>query len=144
MVYIAGQILVCLLIAALFGFIIGWLLRGRLVKDRIDGREKIWKINIATLEKELELARSQLKTRLQTSDEIMGKSAISESRDDLTRIRGISQYLQGRLNECGILTFKQLSQLDANTIAQLSKEIGPFPDRIVRDQWVQQARELIK
>jgi hypothetical protein len=42
MIYLIGEIILCLLIAAIFGFLIGWFLRGFLCKRTIEKLEESW------------------------------------------------------------------------------------------------------
>lgn len=61
--------------------------------------------------------------------------------DDLTLLRGLAEPLQERLHDYGIFTFKQIALWsDAHSI-----EVGQrlqSSERIVRDRWVHQARDL--
>ncbi|QDV05106.1 NADH dehydrogenase subunit E [Planctomycetes bacterium Poly30] len=69
-------------------------------------------------------------------------SACPVDPDDLKRIRGIGKVLEGVLNEKGIHTFWQLASLGLDDIEALSKDLKHFGDRVRRDRWVEQAREL--
>ncbi len=62
--------------------------------------------------------------------------------DDLKEIYGIGPVLEARLNQLGIYHFRQMAQLTANDVAWVAARINSFPDRIVRDRWVEQARRL--
>ncbi len=64
--------------------------------------------------------------------------------DDLKLIRGIGKVLEGVLNEKGIQTFEQLATLSIDDIESLSKELKHFGNRVVRDQWVEQAQVLVQ
>jgi predicted flap endonuclease-1-like 5' DNA nuclease len=61
---------------------------------------------------------------------------------DLTMIQGIGPAISRKLYAMGVYSFKQISQFDKQTIDQVSKALKYFPDRIVRDDWVGQARKL--
>lgn len=63
-------------------------------------------------------------------------------KDDLTQIKGIGPFIEKRLNMLGIYTFRQISEFTPETIEHISKAIEFFPKRIVRDNWVGQAKEL--
>ncbi|HPG38852.1 MAG TPA: hypothetical protein PLP19_08345 [bacterium] len=56
--YLARQILVYLLLAALWGFFIGWLIFKVNYKVKLHKIENIWKINVLSLEQQLEELRS--------------------------------------------------------------------------------------
>ncbi|MEM8679127.1 MAG: hypothetical protein AAGF97_07235 [Planctomycetota bacterium] len=64
-----------------------------------------------------------------------------EQRDDLKQISGIAQVLEARLNELGIYTYAQIMNWQQTQIDEFSKLLS-FPDRIAREGWVAQAREL--
>ena len=63
-------------------------------------------------------------------------------KDDLTRIKGIGPFIEKRLNMLGIYSFSQISEFTPETIEHISKAIEFFPKRIVRDNWVGQAKEF--
>lgn len=64
-----------------------------------------------------------------------------ETTDDLKRISGIATVLEARLNDYGIYTFKQIMEWRAEAIEEFSRLLA-FRDRIVRDDWIGQARYL--
>ena len=64
-----------------------------------------------------------------------------QPRDDLQQIKGIADVLEEKLNELGISTYRQIMEWDAAAISEYSRKLG-LDDRIVRDDWVSQAREL--
>lgn len=64
-------------------------------------------------------------------------------KDDLKQIRGIGPYIEKKLNEIGITSFFQIAKFNDVEINFVSQNIGPFPGRIKRDNWVRSARELI-
>ena len=62
--------------------------------------------------------------------------------DDLKRVYGIGPVLERTLNELGVFHFRQIAALSATDVAWLASRINSFPDRIIRDRWVEQAQEL--
>jgi predicted flap endonuclease-1-like 5' DNA nuclease len=64
-----------------------------------------------------------------------------EKRDDLKRISGIASVLEKRLNEFGIYTYRQIMDWDQVAVAEFSRLLA-FRDRILRDDWIGQARQL--
>ncbi len=64
--------------------------------------------------------------------------------DDLKEIKGIGPVIEKKLNMLGLVSFKQISELNEEAIDQISHTLKFFPDRIIRDHWVQQAKELTK
>ncbi len=80
----------------------------------------------------------------------VAKPAISEAitvdevREDLTQIKGIGVVIQGLLNDEGIYSIRQVAELKTSKIDYLSEKLGAFGNRILRDQWIEQAKAIIK
>ncbi len=64
--------------------------------------------------------------------------------DDLTEISGIGGWIQEKLNVLDIYTFLQLSKFTEEDIEMVTEAIEYFPGRIERDEWVTQAKELVR
>lgn len=169
MLYLVLEIIFFLLLAAIFGLIIGWYLRGAGRNREIAQLEKIWKANLYSKEEELKAGREaieQLTADLNACREAARKagkaaagsagkvtstaakaqpaavSGITEDdKDDLKKIWGIGKVLEKLLNREGIYRFSQVAQLDDAAIDALSEKIGPFRNRIRRDDWVGGAKE---
>ena len=62
-----------------------------------------------------------------------------DSQDDLKRISGIAVVLEARLNDYGIYTFRQIMEWEPEAVEEFSRLLA-FRDRIVRDDWIGQAR----
>lgn len=62
--------------------------------------------------------------------------------DDLTRIKGLGPKLSALLGEFGINTFAQIAAWTPEEIERIDAHLGRFSGRIVRDQWVEQAKLL--
>ncbi|NOT75237.1 MAG: hypothetical protein HOP08_09935 [Cyclobacteriaceae bacterium] len=67
-----------------------------------------------------------------------------QAKSDLTLISGIGPAIQKKLNELGIYTFQQLSELTPEMIERITEKIKFFPDRIGRDNWIGQAAALTR
>jgi len=76
--------------------------------------------------------QNKLELRVPREDEI----------NDLTEIQGIGPAISRKLYAMGIYSFKQISQFDDKMIDQVGKALKYFPKRILRDDWVGQARQL--
>ncbi len=63
-----------------------------------------------------------------------------DEKDDLTKIKGVGPFIEKRLNMIGIYTFQQLAELSPELIDRVGAAIEFFPHRIVRDNWVGQAK----
>ncbi len=66
------------------------------------------------------------------------------NKDDLTLINGIGGFIEKKLNSIGIYTYDQISKLSGEDIITVTDLIQFFPGRIVRDNWIGQAKRLIK
>lgn len=62
--------------------------------------------------------------------------------DDLKRIKGVGPKLERLLHKNGIYTFAQIANLDERAIMELDAQLEEFKGRIVRDDWVAQAKVL--
>ena len=69
-------------------------------------------------------------------------AAVEAQKDDLQQIHGIGPFLEKQLHSVGLYTYEQISKLDETLIEQLTKAIQFFPGRILKDDWVGQARRL--
>lgn len=80
------------------------------------------------------------------SDFISGQQLAEKTetleKDDLKLINGIGPGIQAKLNKAGIYSFRQISELTEESIAQVAAIIEFFPGRIARDRWVEQASKL--
>ncbi len=88
-----------------------------------------------------ELDTEQAKAEIRAA---IGKqiSAVAASeKDDLKKINGIGPFIEEKLNDLGIYTFQQVSQLDG-LLPVLTSAIEFFPGRIERDEWIGQADRL--
>jgi len=85
-------------------------------------------------------AKKAVKTAL--GDKI--PKATAKSKNDLTQIKGVGPFIEGKLNEIGIYTFEQVSKFDKDFIELVTNAIQFFPGRIKRDNWVGQAKKLLK
>ncbi|MGO3183957.1 MAG: 50S ribosomal protein L21 [Aequorivita sp.] len=71
-------------------------------------------------------------------------TALKGDADDLQMINGIGPVYEEKLNELGIYTFEQISKLKAADREELSAIDGITRDKIESDEWVKQAKELLK
>jgi predicted flap endonuclease-1-like 5' DNA nuclease len=64
--------------------------------------------------------------------------------DDLTRIRGIGPRYARQLQAAGVRSFAAIAAWAPADILAISRELKITPSRIERDEWVAQARVLVK
>jgi predicted flap endonuclease-1-like 5' DNA nuclease len=65
------------------------------------------------------------------------------NKDDLTQIGGVGPFMQQQLYDAGIYSYEQISQFEKAQIDHITREIGYFPGRIEKDDWVGQAKALM-
>jgi len=70
--------------------------------------------------------------------------ADESQKDDLKKISGIGPFIEKKLNDIGIYTYKQISRFNNDDIDSVTKLIEFFPGRIKRDNWKKQANDLQK
>jgi len=64
--------------------------------------------------------------------------------DDLTAIKGIDVEIAGRLRDLGITRFSQIAGWLPADIERVDAALGPFKGRLIRDEWIAQARLLAR
>lgn len=69
-------------------------------------------------------------------------SEAPQNKDDLKQISGIAQRLEQRLNDLGVYTFDQIASWNQEAAAEVARRLGLISNRIARDEWVAQAKEL--
>jgi predicted flap endonuclease-1-like 5' DNA nuclease len=67
-----------------------------------------------------------------------------EEADDLTVISGIGGWIREKLNALDIYTFRQIGNFTKEDIAEVTEAMEYFPGRIERDEWILQAKDLIR
>ncbi len=80
---------------------------------------------------------------LEEKDEVL-KEASRYPDEDLKKIKGVGLHLEGRLKKAGISSYQQIAEFTDEDIQRVAREIGYFPRRIKRDEWVEQAQALVK
>jgi predicted flap endonuclease-1-like 5' DNA nuclease len=70
--------------------------------------------------------------------------AKKEEADDLTIISGIGGWIKEKLNVLDIYTFQQISNFTSEDVQLVTDVIEYFPGRIERDEWIHQAKELVR
>lgn len=69
-------------------------------------------------------------------------SASVHEKDDLKKISGVGPFIEEKLHRLGIYTFSQIASMTPEQAEKINEAIEFFPGRIIRDDWVGQAREL--
>ena len=63
--------------------------------------------------------------------------------DDLTRIQGLDEFAQKKLNVLGIHTYDQLAKMDPLTAEVVNDAMEFTPGRVTKMMWSQQAAQLM-
>lgn len=64
--------------------------------------------------------------------------------DNLKQIKGVGPKVEAMLNDLGIYTYAQIAAFDDAVFAWLDPQLGTFAGRGKRDDWVGQAKALVK
>lgn len=158
--FLLGEIWVLIVLAALIGLLVGWLIWGRAPlarhtdtgeTDRLRtdleacrARSLAAEVRVAALTTDLAAARAQGaqvaaegEARPLTLDAPRGGVA-----DDLKRIKGIGPKLEVMCNRLGFWHFDQIAAWTPAEIAWVDENLEAFKGRVTRDDWVAQARVL--
>ncbi len=166
--YTAGEIVVWLLIAAVLGFVLGWLLRGilRVPQRAAPAPQAVAPQPGHTLVTEVDTGEGHTRTGSAPVDsrfapptdsapldpvEARGRVAEIASRtagdgdipsDDLVRIHGVGPKIARLLVSMDITSFRQVARFTAEDVSVVNDALEVFPGRIERDDWMSSAREL--
>lgn len=103
-------------------------------------RQRLEQTNTA-LDNEVRQLRKLREEKPSTSNRpLVVKTSVKLPKDDLTKIKGIGPFIEKRLNMVGIYNFKQLSELEPEMLERVGAAIEFFPDRILRENWIGQAK----
>lgn len=62
--------------------------------------------------------------------------------DDLKQIKGVGPVLEGKLHALNVKTFAQIAAFTDDDVELVSSALSGFKDRVTRDDWIAQAKEL--
>ncbi|MDR7155008.1 putative flap endonuclease-1-like 5' DNA nuclease [Sphingobium xenophagum] len=138
-----------LLIALVIGMIFGLMMSGR-GKYRRAWRDEQLLHRQSVKERDARIEAAEARVReLERQAVPVGAGAAgvaaasaTHERDDLSRIKGISQAQEVSLNEAGYQRFEQIAALGAEQEAALEARLGLVPGTIVQEDWRGQARTL--
>ena len=85
---------------------------------------------------DLESNKSQLLDTLGTVD--------ASNKDDLKKIKGVGPKLEQTLNSLGIYSYEQVSKMTEKEYDLVDSLLTTFKGRAKRDNWAQQAKDLMK
>ena len=64
-----------------------------------------------------------------------------KEKDDLKLIYGIGPVMERTLNNLGVTSFQQIASFSRQDIERVAEALQSFPDRIMRDNWVEGAKK---
>jgi len=155
MLEIASQMILCLLLAALIGFIIGYLF-GKSTCSSDDCGQDIDTHTSSNHDTTLSKAENITTSSATTSaistasvTEVTKVESIPEllsgprngEKDNLTRIKGIGIKIDETLNGMGIYHFDQIASWTEEHALWVDSQTA-FPGRVQRENWVDQAKAL--
>ena len=118
MTYLISQIVLCLLLAALFGFIIGWALRAIACQKKIAELEETWANRLAAA----------------------SAGGAPVKRDDLKRIEGIGPKIEKMLNDGLIYTWAELATTPVDRLRAILRKGGDRYKMHDPKSWPDQAK----
>jgi len=65
-------------------------------------------------------------------------------KEDLKQIRGIGPFIEKKLHSIGVYTILQIAKFTKDDVERATKLIKYFPGRIERDNWIFQAKEIVR
>ena len=159
MIYLAMQTLFWIVPAVVLGIFIGWLIWQRASKNArmelenlrrtVSNRDK----KIASLRDDFDQCRAMLRVYKEEMEEACRPDFVPPlpasvpraqacEADDLKKISGVGPFLEGKLNALNIYTFEQVAALSPEVIEELGATLESLADRIIREDWVGQAKKL--
>ena len=163
MLEIASHITGCLLLAALLGFLIGYIAGKGSKRNATEKRDKTEATQ--NIHKKEHTANSRSKTErdiVTVTEKASDKSKIPTDttaekemmpklldapkdgkKDRLTRIKGIGPKIEKQLNEAGVYHFEQIANWSEEDIKWLEKNTS-FAQRAKKDAWIEQSKMLMK
>jgi predicted flap endonuclease-1-like 5' DNA nuclease len=67
----------------------------------------------------------------------------TDGADKLSALKGIGPVLEKKLNELGVYTYAQIASWDSEQEVWIGTQMA-FPKRVTKEEWVKQAKELLK
>lgn len=134
-----------LLVALAIGLILGLMMSGR-GKYRRAWRDEqaAHRAMVKDRDAQLEAANARI-VELEKRTVPVGAApvaGVAAERDDLSRIKGLSQAQEVSLNEAGYQRYGQIAALNGEQEAALEARLGLTPGTIARENWREQARAL--
>lgn len=117
--------------------------RAKAENERIKAGGQLLKDRIQQEQKRLEAKEDDFELKKQLLLQSIGVVAESE-KEDLRQIRGIGPFIEKKLHQIGVYTVGQIANFTKDDIQRATELIKYFPGRIERDNWILQAKEIIR
>ncbi len=160
MFLIASKMILCLIIAAILGAIIGILLckmcpkcHGHCDCEKEKSQSSCCahentddSVKTATFVGDVKEVKPEVSEEVVAEVETQKPAGINRDEvepDDLKRIKGVGEKIEAALNELGVYTFKQISEWNRENVAWVDEYLV-FKGRIDREEWIEQAKILAK
>jgi hypothetical protein len=107
-----------------------------------EGMEAALKLKANLMVRE-ELVLERIGLRVHQVDwKVIGDADFDEP-DDLTKIDGINEFVERKLNALEIISYEQISRMDARNMEIINDAIEFPPGRIVKQGWIDKATKLM-
>ena len=111
--------------------------------ERIKVGDQMLKDRIKVEQKRLEAKEDQFEVKKELLLQSIGVVAESE-KEDLRQIRGIGPFIEKKLHQIGVYTVGQIANFTKVDIERVTDLVKYFPGRIERDNWILQAKEIVR
>ena len=144
---------IMLFVAAILGFIIGYISRQQVahqletamantLRDLDDCQRLPATLQVSVTGNDENVTLQRIAARAGELDFNRIGYASAHEADDLKVIVGVGPFLEKKLNAIGIYTFQQIANFTPTDIDQVNDVIEFFPGRIQRENWVGQSTRL--
>lgn len=111
--------------------------------ERIKLGDKILKDRINEEKKRLEAKEDEFEIKKNLLLQSIGEVSESE-KESLRQIRGIGPFIEKKLNQIGVYAIAQIASFTKEDVKRVTELIKYFPGRIERDNWILQAKEILR
>ena len=148
---VVSQIIIYLILVALIGGTIGYLIGRASCTKKSTCNEKPQR---STHELHIDQIESNSKDATLISSDLSNKpkeigekptllsAPLEGEKDNLQLIKGVGKVSEKLLNDIGIYHFNQIANLTPKEVIWLNNAMGTFSGKIEREEWVSQSKEL--
>lgn len=92
--------------------------------------------------RDLEAELRDQRQRSAATEQELARIGAQHGADDLKRISGIGPAFERALHAIGVTSFRQIAEWTPVELERIARDIRTTSRRILRDRWVEHAREL--